>query len=156
MQSFSRSVLQTQKAEITQILELVNLINLLIEYVNRTIMGKIKDFEELEIWKLSRELVNLVYSDFRTCRDFTFKNQITSAGISVMNNISEGFCRSGDAEFRHFLNISRASCGEVKSMYYIAEDQKYILSESSLDRRSKCQALINATSKLMKYLKESK
>ena len=119
-------------------------------------MGKIKNFEELDIWKLSRELVNLIYSDFRTCRDFTFKNQITSAGVSVMNNISEGFCRGGDSEFRHFLNISRASCGEVKSMYYIAEDLKYTLPEIASDRRSKCQSLINANSKLMKYLKESK
>ena len=119
-------------------------------------MGKIKNFEELEIWKLSRLLVILVYSDFRVSRDFTFKNQITSAGVSVMNNISEGFCRGGDPEFRHFLNISKASCGEVKSMYYIAEDLEYVTPEIASDRRSKCQNLINATSKLMKYLKEGR
>jgi hypothetical protein len=28
-------------------------------------MGTIKDFEDLEIWKMAREMVNLVYSDFR-------------------------------------------------------------------------------------------
>lgn len=61
-------------------------------------MGTIRNFEDLEIWKLSRELVNLVYSDFRKCN--AFKNQITSARISIMNNISEGFCRIRDAEFR--------------------------------------------------------
>jgi four helix bundle protein len=83
-------------------------------------MGTIENFEELEIWKSARELVNLIYSDFRSCRDFTFKNQITSAGISIMNNISEGFCRNSDAEFRQFLNISTGSSGEVKNMYYIA------------------------------------
>jgi four helix bundle protein len=26
-----------------------------------------------------------------------------------MNNISEGFCRNSDAEFRQFLNISKGS-----------------------------------------------
>ena len=78
-------------------------------------MGTIKNFEDLDIWKLSREIVNLVYSDFRKCKDFTFKDQIISAGISVMNNISEGFCRNSDAEFRQFLNISKGSAGEVKN-----------------------------------------
>ena len=119
-------------------------------------MTTIKNFEELEIWKLSRELVNLVYTDFRKCRDFVFTNQITGAGISTMNNISEGFCRNSDAEFRQFLNISKGSAGEVKNMYYIAEDQTYITPEIALIRRQKCQNLINGTSCLMKYLKSGK
>jgi len=46
-------------------------------------MTTIKNFEELEIWKMARELVNLVYSDFRECRDFGFRDQITRAGIST-------------------------------------------------------------------------
>jgi len=49
-------------------------------------MGTMKNFEELDIWLFARELVNLIYSDFRNCKDFTFKNQVTSAGISIMNN----------------------------------------------------------------------
>lgn len=119
-------------------------------------MGTIRNFEDLELWKMSRELVNLIYSDFRNCRDFTFKNQITSAGISVMNNISEGFCRNSDAEFRQFLNISKGSTGETKNMYYIAEDQAYITAETAIDRRKRCQGIINGTSKFMKYLKSGK
>ena len=119
-------------------------------------MGTIKNFEELEIWKLARELVNLVYSDFRNCRDFTFRNQVTGAGISIMNNIAEGFCRKGDAEFRQFLNISCGSTGEVKNMYYIAEDQHYIEEETASDRRERCQRLMNGTGSLMKYLKTNK
>jgi four helix bundle protein len=116
-------------------------------------MGTIKDFEDLEIWKMSRELTNLIYFDFRNCRDFGFKDQVTRAGISIMNNISEGFCRNSDAEFRQFLNIAKGSSGEVKSMYYIAEDQNYVKSEVAIDRRNKSQRLINSTSRFMKYLK---
>ena len=119
-------------------------------------MGTVKNFEELDIWLLARELVNLIYSDFRNCKDFTFKNQVTGAGISIMNNISEGFCRNSDAEFRQFLNISKGSTGEVKNMYYIAEDQKYVSNEIANERRTKCQRLLNGTSSLMKYLKSSK
>ena len=119
-------------------------------------MGTIKNFEDLEIWKMSRELVNLIYSDFKACINYGFKDQITRAGISIMNNISEGFCRNSDAEFRQFLNISKGSTGEVKNMYYIAEDQKYVDGKTSFERRNKTQRLINSTSTLMKYLKTSR
>ncbi|MCU0457108.1 MAG: four helix bundle protein [Bacteroidales bacterium] len=119
-------------------------------------MGTIKNFEELEIWQLAREIVNLIYTDFRSSKDYTYKCQISGAGISIMNNISEGFCRRSDAEFSQFLNISKGSLGEVKSMYYIAEDQKYISSETASERRTKCQNLLNAISGLMNYLKPSK
>jgi len=114
------------------------------------------NFEDLEIWKMSRELVNQIYSDFIDCKDFTFKNQITGAGISIMNNISEGFCRKTDAEFRQFLNISKGSAGEVKSMYYIAEDLLYVSHKTAEERRQKCQQIMNGAGSFMKYLKSGK
>ena len=119
-------------------------------------MGTIKNFEDLEIWMMSRELVNLIYSDLKKCRDFSFKDQITRAGISSMNNIAEGFCRNSDSEFKQFLNISKGSAGEVKSMYYIAEDQNFISPLVATERREKIQILINRISMLMKYLKSGK
>lgn len=119
-------------------------------------MGTVNDFEDLEIWRLSRELVNIIYNDFKWCKDFTFKNQITSAGISIMSNIAEGFFRSSDSEVRQFLNISKASAGEVKSLYYFAEDQNYISAELALERRIRCQKIMAGNSNLMKYLKPSK
>lgn len=119
-------------------------------------MGTIRNFEDLEVWKLSRELVKLIYSDFIKCRDFTFRDQICRAGISSMNNISEGFCRSSDTEFRHFLNISKGSAGEVKSMFYIAEDLNYITTETAIERRNLTQKIINGNSSLMRYLKSPK
>jgi four helix bundle protein len=73
-----------------------------------------------------------------------------------MNNISEGFCRRSDAEFRHFLNISIGSSGVVKNMYYIVEDQHYIEPSTAEDRRVKCQKLMNSMGGFMKYLKPSK
>jgi len=52
-------------------------------------MGTIKRFEDLEIWQLARELLVLIYEDFRNCKDFNFKNQIIAAGLSIKNNIAE-------------------------------------------------------------------
>jgi len=104
-------------------------------------------------WCLARELVNLIYDDFRKGRDFVFRDQITGAGISVMNNISGGFCRSNSAEFRQFLKISRASAGEIKNLYYIAEDQKYVTSQIAEERRLKYQRIINGYGSLKTYFK---
>ena len=116
-------------------------------------MSTIKNFEDLAIWKMSRELVNYIYTDLKQCRDYAFRDQLTRAGISIMNNIAEGFCRNSDAEFRHFLNISKGSGGEVKSMYYIAEDQKLVSRDIALDRRNKTQRLVNSIGRFMTYLK---
>lgn len=119
-------------------------------------MGTVKNFEDLAIWQMAREIVRQIYSDFRSCRDFGFRDQITRAGVSVMNNISEGFCRNSDAEFKQFLNIAKGSIGEVKNMYYIAEDLNYITNEEALKRKNKAQQLINSISKFIQYLKSSK
>jgi len=116
-------------------------------------MSTIKNLEDLDLWKNARELVNLIYQDFSKCKDIVFRNQITKAGISIMNNISEGFCRSSDNEFRQFLNIAKGSSGEVKNMYYIAEDQNYINPAPASDRRIRYQRLMNSLGGFMKYLK---
>ena len=116
-------------------------------------MSTIKNFEDLDVWKKSRELVNFIYSDFRSCKDYSFKDQIARAGISIMNNISEGFCRGGNAEFRQFLKISKGSAGEVKNMYYLAEDQNYITKDTAVERRIRFQKLINSIGGFIQYLK---
>ena len=117
-------------------------------------MGTIKRFEDLEIWQLARELLKLIYNDCRNCKDFTFKNQIIAAGLSIMNNTAEGFSRDSDKEFKQFLNISKGSDGEVKSMYYIAEDQKYVTTEIANDRRNRADILMMKITNFMFYLKK--
>jgi four helix bundle protein len=116
-------------------------------------MGTIKRFEDLEIWQLARALLNLIYDDFRNCKDCNLKDQVTSAGISIKNNIAEGFGRETDKEFKQFLVFSRGSCDEVKSMYYTAEDQKYVSEEVAKDRRRRASALHIKITNFIFYLK---
>ena len=118
-------------------------------------MTKINDFEELEIWKSARVLSKEVYLDFREHKDFGFRDQVQRCSVSVMNNIAEGFCRHGDKEFHHFLNIAKASCGELKSMYYLAEDIGYINNYLATDRRLAANNLMNGIGKFMAYLRKS-
>jgi four helix bundle protein len=118
-------------------------------------MATLKNFEDLEIWKMSRQLTRLVYENFRTNKDFGFKDQIQRCSISIMNNIAEGFCRTTDREKLYFFNIAKGSAGELKSMLYIAEDLNYLSSETSQERRNTAQGLMNGIASLMKYLKNN-
>jgi len=93
-------------------------------------MALAKTFEELRIWQDSRRLVGQIYSAFKNdskkYKDFAFRDQIQRATVSVMNNIAEGFERGTRADFARFLDIAKGSCGEVRSMTYIAEDLGYM------------------------------
>jgi len=93
-------------------------------------MGTIKRFEDIEAWQKARELVNDIYDltskgDF--ARDYSLRDQIRRAAVSVMLNIAEGFGRKTDKEFARFLVQSHGSAAEVQSVLYIAMDQKYIV-----------------------------
>jgi four helix bundle protein len=100
-------------------------------------MSKILNFEELEIWKSSRILAKEVCDDFKMNKDYGFRDQIQRCSVSVMNNIAEGFCRKGDKEFHQFFNIAKASCGELKSMYYLSEDIEYVSCEKRFEEEKK-------------------
>lgn len=95
-----------------------------------------KSFEELLIWQDARKLAHLVHFTFLELKDYDFKNQINSAAVSVMNNTAEGFERFSKADFKRFLQIAKASNGEVRSMTYLAEDYNYISGEKAIEIRN--------------------
>lgn len=87
---------------------------------------KVERFEDIIAWQKAGELSLIIYEKFKDSNDFAFKNQIQRAVVSIMNNIAEGFERKGNKEFKHFLFIAKGSCGEVRSMLYLALKLKYL------------------------------
>lgn len=120
-------------------------------------MEKAKSFEDLWIWQQARILIREIYSDFGEgtpgYRDYGFKDQIQRAGISVMNNIAEGFERSSDADFARLLDIAKGSCGEVRSMYYPAEDLGYVTAKVASQRREKTKRIAGGIVSLISHLR---
>lgn len=90
----------------------------------------IEKFEDIIAWQKAKKLTLIIYKNFYNNRDFGFKNQIQRASVSIMNNIAEGFERRGDKKFKHFLFISKGSCGEIRSMLYNAVQLEYLSKEN--------------------------
>ncbi|KKQ58609.1 MAG: S23 ribosomal protein [Parcubacteria group bacterium GW2011_GWC1_38_17] len=87
---------------------------------------KIEKFEDVIAWQKSKELTLKIYKQFQNNKDFSFRDQIHRAVVSIMNNIAEGFERRSNKEFKQFLYIAKGSCGEVRSMLYLALELRYI------------------------------
>jgi four helix bundle protein len=121
-------------------------------------MSKIYRFEDLEAWKIARELTKEVYRTSKNdlfIGDYGLRNQICRASVSIMSNIAEGFERDGNKEFVNFLSIAKGSSGEVRSQLYVALDQNYI-SECEFNLvYNKATENSRVISGLIKYLKQS-
>ena len=70
--------------------------------------------------------MNSLYTEFKDCKDYGFKDQITRASVSVLSNIAEGFERGTKNEFLNFLYIAKGSAGEVRAQLYVALDVGYL------------------------------
>lgn len=108
-------------------------------------MAAVRDFEELTIFQKARELSKKIYpvtnkDGFKS--DYRFVQQIRAAAGSIMDNIAEGFERTGNKEFLNFLYIAKGSCGEVRSQLIRANDVGYLTSEEFDELYSECRKLL--------------
>ena len=70
-----------------------------------------------------------------------------------MNNIAEGFERKTPKDFAHFLDLAKGSCGEVRSMFYVAEDLNYITPLDSELLRQKAEKVSSGIAALARHLR---
>ncbi|AQX04434.1 four helix bundle protein [Elizabethkingia meningoseptica] len=118
-------------------------------------MATISNFEDLEIWKKSREMcckIESVLLQNPNCSQ-NLKYQIDRSSASVMDNIAEGFEREGNKEFINFLSIAKGSCGEARSQLIRAFDRNYITENEYNDLKNEYMELSRMISGFMKYLK---
>ncbi len=84
-------------------------------------MAKIETFEDLEIWNKAIDLYVKVYSKCENSglkNDFSAKDQLKRATLSISNNNAEGFEYENNLQFMRFLRYSKGSAGEVRSMIH--------------------------------------
>ena len=117
-------------------------------------MSVVRDFEELAIFQKARELSKKIYpitqrGEFKY--DTRFVQQIRAAVGSIMDNIAEGFERTGNKEFLNFLYIAKGSCGEVRSQLIRANDLGYMTKEEYDELYTECRKL---SAGIMNFIKE--
>ena len=98
-----------------------------------------KSFEDLEVWKRSCQVAVEVYELLKHNRDFSFRDQMQRAAISISSNIAEGAERGSNKDFIRFLHIAKGSASELRSQLYIANKVNLIDGEK---RRQLCQELM--------------
>lgn len=117
---------------------------------------KITRFEEIEAWQEARKLVKLVYEAInkndRFKKDYRLRDQATSAAVSVMSNIAEGFSRKSNKEFIQFLYISKSSSAEVQSIFYVVLDLNYIDQQNFQTIYNQADKVSQLDSGFIKYL----
>lgn len=87
---------------------------------------KIARFEDIRAWQKAHLLTVEIYKEFSKCKDYSFRDQIQRAAVSIMNNIAEGFERGSNADFRRFLFMAKGSSGEIRSLFQLALSLHYI------------------------------
>lgn len=121
------------------------------------IMGKIERFEDLELWKeavlIGVDVYNLT-SKGKLEKDFSAKDQLRRAALSISNNIAEGFEYNNNKIFVKFLRYAKASAGELRSnLFVLKEDQ--VITESDNDvLQNKLLTTSKNISGFIKYLKD--
>jgi four helix bundle protein len=111
-------------------------------------VGKIKRFEDMEVWILGRALVTSIYVISKNAlffKDYGLRDQIRRASVSIVSNIAEGSESQSNSSFCRFLYSARASAAEVRTQLYLASDLHYISD-------SECAQLVTQTESISRQI----
>jgi four helix bundle protein len=118
-----------------------------------------KRIEDIEVWQKGCQLAVDLYrltelNQFS--RDWSLRDQIRRAAVSIPANIAEGYERESDAEFNRFAIIAKGSCGELRTHVYIAHQIGYLSEDDFRNLTEKCIEISLMLKGLSKYLRKSK
>ena len=90
---------------------------------------KIRNFRDLEVWKMGKEIVLDIYratAVFPRNEVYGLAAQMRRASVSIPSNMAEGFNRFHSKEYRQLLFIALGSCAELETQVEISSDLGYV------------------------------
>lgn len=96
------------------------------------------DHKDLDVWKKSMDLVEIIYKLTQTFPDtekFGLTSQMRRCAVSIPSNIAEGSARKGDKELIHFLHIALGSLSELETQYLIAVRLAFIEKKEDMEKQ---------------------
>nr|BAL59668.1 S23 ribosomal protein [Candidatus Acetothermum autotrophicum] len=121
-------------------------------------MSRIERFEDIKSWQLAKALVKNIYEltgQASFSKDYSLRDQIQRAAVSIMSNIAEGFERGSKKDFVNFLYIARGSCAEVRSLLYVAFELGYINEDKFKEALQQTEEIAKAIFGFIRYLKSN-
>lgn len=119
-------------------------------------MAKIERFEDLDIWKESVSIGVDVYhltTRGKLEKDFSIRDQLRRAAISISNNIAEGFEYNNNKVFIKFLGYAKASAGELRSNLCVLQAANILQLEEVETLQNKLLVASKNIGGFIKYLK---
>jgi four helix bundle protein len=93
------------------------------------------DHKELDVWKKSMDLVEVVYSvtaNFPKEERYGLASQMQRAAVSIPSNIAEGTARKSNKELLQFISIAMGSAAELETQYLISIRLGYNTEENKI------------------------
>lgn len=112
-----------------------------------------QNFEDLVVWKLAKEIAVLTYRIGKKPSlntDYSFRDQMQRAAISISSNIAEGFERDSEKDDIRMLFIAKGSAGELRSQLIVAAEVQLIQQADADVLIRKCQSVSTLLSNLIK------
>lgn len=122
-------------------------------------MENLRSFEDLEVWKISREIrisISSLTKKFPAEERYRLTDQMIRCSRSVTNNIAEGYGRFHYQENIQFCRHSRGSLFELKDHLIIAVEEKHISEEDFKQYDSKINSALALLNGYINYLTKKK
>ena len=114
-------------------------------------------YKDLIAWQKGMELVAMIYDatqTFPSHEQFGLMSQLRRAGVSVPSNIAEGKCHYSNRDFVRFLRHARGSLAEIETQVLIAQQRKYLNTETATNLAQKIDELGRILSGLINSLRD--
>jgi four helix bundle protein len=98
-------------------------------------------FRELKVWQRAKELAVDIYQTTQKDafnKDFSLKDQIRRAAVSIPSNISEGDERGSNKDAVRFFYMAKGSLAELETQLEIAYEIKYLDEQTLRNLNEKC------------------
>jgi len=114
-------------------------------------------FEDLEVYRLSREFRKAMYGAARRLPDFekyALCSQIRRAAVSLTNNIAEGHGRFHYPDQIRFILHSRGSLEELVDDLNVCLDENYLRSDEVATLKEQARAVLLLMNGYLRYLRK--
>lgn len=109
-------------------------------------------FKELKVWQRGKNLAVEVYRITATGPfkyDFSLRDQMRRAAVSIPSNIAEGDERDTDKEAIRYFFIAKGSAAELNTQLIIASEVGYIPREIFKNLETECEEIAGMLARLI-------